>query len=209
MPSPPRSPACSGCSSSSLRSAPSPRRSASSASPGTRRFAATRRRRWSSAPPPGSRSATTSCSSSPAGRRSPGSLLEAAAIDGAGGARRFWTIVFPLLAPTTFFLLVVNTVYALFDTFGIIHAVTSGGPGKATETLVYKVRPLRNHRSSLRIRFLGGGSVDRPRSGVPEPHLPPHATLGTDSARTSTSARLRFIARKASVSAAVLRASPK
>lgn len=69
----------------------------------------------------------------------PKSLLEAAAIDGAGPARRFWTIVFPLLAPTTFFLLVVNTVYALFDTFGIIHAVTSGGPGKATETLVYKV----------------------------------------------------------------------
>jgi sn-glycerol 3-phosphate transport system permease protein len=69
----------------------------------------------------------------------PRSLIEAAAIDGAGGARRFWTIVFPLLAPTTFFLLVVNTVYALFDTFGIIHAVTGGGPGKATETLVYKV----------------------------------------------------------------------
>ena len=69
----------------------------------------------------------------------PKSLLEAAAIDGAGSTRRFWTIVFPLLAPTTFFLLVINTVYALFDTFGIIHAVTSGGPGKATETLVYKV----------------------------------------------------------------------
>jgi sn-glycerol 3-phosphate transport system permease protein len=69
----------------------------------------------------------------------PKSLIEAAAIDGAGGTRRFWTIVFPLLAPTTFFLLVVNTVYALFDTFGIIHAVTGGGPGKATETLVYKV----------------------------------------------------------------------
>jgi sn-glycerol 3-phosphate transport system permease protein len=69
----------------------------------------------------------------------PKSLIEAAAIDGASGRRRFWTIVFPLLAPTTFFLLVVNSVYALFDTFGIIHAVTSGGPGKATETLVYKV----------------------------------------------------------------------
>jgi sn-glycerol 3-phosphate transport system permease protein len=69
----------------------------------------------------------------------PKSLIEAAAIDGASGSRRFWTIVFPLLAPTTFFLLVVNSVYALFDTFGIIHAVTSGGPGKATETLVYKV----------------------------------------------------------------------
>ncbi len=69
----------------------------------------------------------------------PKSLIEAAAIDGAGETKRFWTIVFPLLAPTTFFLLVVNTVYAFFDTFGIIHAVTGGGPGKATETLVYKV----------------------------------------------------------------------
>jgi sn-glycerol 3-phosphate transport system permease protein len=69
----------------------------------------------------------------------PQSLIEAAAIDGAGETKRFWTIVFPLLAPTTFFLLVVNTVYAFFDTFGIIHAVTGGGPGKATETLVYKV----------------------------------------------------------------------
>lgn len=69
----------------------------------------------------------------------PRSLLEAAAIDGASRRHAFWTIVFPLLAPTTFFLLVVNTVYALFDTFGIIHSVTGGGPGKATETLVYKV----------------------------------------------------------------------
>jgi sn-glycerol 3-phosphate transport system permease protein len=69
----------------------------------------------------------------------PRSYIEAAAIDGAGPGRRFRTIVFPLLAPTTFFLLVVNTVYAFFDTFGIIHAVTGGGPGKATETLVYKV----------------------------------------------------------------------
>ena len=69
----------------------------------------------------------------------PKSLIEAAAIDGARGSRRFWTIVFPLLAPTTFFLLVVNTVYAFFDTFGIIHAVTGGGPAKATEILVYKV----------------------------------------------------------------------
>jgi sn-glycerol 3-phosphate transport system permease protein len=69
----------------------------------------------------------------------PKSLIEAAAIDGARPLKRFWTIVFPLLAPTTFFLLVINTVYAFFDTFGIIHAVTGGGPGKATETLVYKV----------------------------------------------------------------------
>jgi sn-glycerol 3-phosphate transport system permease protein len=69
----------------------------------------------------------------------PKSLLEAAAVDGAREVKRFWTIVFPLLAPTSFFLLVVNTVYAFFDTFGIVHAVTGGGPGKATETLVYKV----------------------------------------------------------------------
>ena len=69
----------------------------------------------------------------------PQTLIEAAAIDGARGGRRFRTIIFPLLAPTSFFLLVINTVYALFDTFGIIHAVTSGGPGKSTETLVYKV----------------------------------------------------------------------
>ena len=69
----------------------------------------------------------------------PKSLTEAAAIDGAGSTKRFWTIVFPLIAPTTFFLLVVNTVYAFFDTFGIIDAVTAGGPARATETLVYKV----------------------------------------------------------------------
>jgi sn-glycerol 3-phosphate transport system permease protein len=69
----------------------------------------------------------------------PKSLIEAATIDGAGPARRFWAIVFPLLSPITFFLLVVNTVYAFFDTFGIIHAVTGGGPAKATEILVYKV----------------------------------------------------------------------
>ena len=69
----------------------------------------------------------------------PKSLIEAAAIDGAGPLRRFWTIVFPLLSPTTFFLLVVNIVYAFFDTFGVIDATTSGGPAKATEILVYKV----------------------------------------------------------------------
>ena len=69
----------------------------------------------------------------------PRSLVEAAAIDGAGPARRFWTIVFPLLSPTTFFLLVINVVYAFFDTFGIIHATTAGGPAGATNILVYKV----------------------------------------------------------------------
>src|SRR6266852_799426 len=69
----------------------------------------------------------------------PASLIEASAIDGASPRRRFWTIVFPLLAPTSFFLLVVNIVYAFFDTFGVIHNVTQGGPAKATEILVYKV----------------------------------------------------------------------
>jgi sn-glycerol 3-phosphate transport system permease protein len=69
----------------------------------------------------------------------PRSLIEAAAIDGAGPARRFWTIVFPLLSPTSFFLLVVNVTYAFFDTFGVIHATTAGGPGQATTILVYKV----------------------------------------------------------------------
>ena len=69
----------------------------------------------------------------------PRALLEAASIDGAGEWHKFRTIIFPLLSPTTFFLLVVNIVYAFFDTFGIIDAVTSGGPAKATEVLVYKV----------------------------------------------------------------------
>jgi sn-glycerol 3-phosphate transport system permease protein len=69
----------------------------------------------------------------------PKSLIEAAAIDGAGPVRRFFSIVFPLLSPTSFFLLVINIVYAFFDTFGIIEATTSGGPGKDTEILVYKV----------------------------------------------------------------------
>ena len=69
----------------------------------------------------------------------PKSLIEAAAIDGARPAKRFWTIIFPLLSPTTFFLIVVNVVYAFFETFGIIHAVTQGGPYKATDILVYKV----------------------------------------------------------------------
>jgi sn-glycerol 3-phosphate transport system permease protein len=69
----------------------------------------------------------------------PKSVLEAAAIDGASRNRRFWTIVLPLLSPTTFFLLTVNIVYAFFETFGVIHSVTGGGPAKATEILVFKV----------------------------------------------------------------------
>jgi len=69
----------------------------------------------------------------------PRSLIEAAAIDGASPFKRFWTIVFPLLSPTTFFLLVVNLVYAFFETFGVIDATTKGGPGQSTTTLVYKV----------------------------------------------------------------------
>ncbi|MGJ4958047.1 sn-glycerol-3-phosphate ABC transporter permease UgpA [Bradyrhizobium sp. HKCCYLRH2015] len=69
----------------------------------------------------------------------PKSVLEAAAIDGARPMRRFWTVTFPLLSPTIFFLLVINIVYAFFETFGIIDTMTRGGPGKSTETLVYKV----------------------------------------------------------------------
>jgi len=69
----------------------------------------------------------------------PRALMEAAAIDGASPTRRFWTIVFPLLSPTTFFLLVVNIVYAFFETFGVIDATTQGGPAAATQVLVYKV----------------------------------------------------------------------
>jgi sn-glycerol 3-phosphate transport system permease protein len=69
----------------------------------------------------------------------PKSLIEAASMDGAGPWRRFWTIQFPLLTPTAFFLLVINVVYAFFDTFGIVDAATKGGPGKDTAILVYKV----------------------------------------------------------------------
>ena len=69
----------------------------------------------------------------------PHSLIEAAAMDGAGPFRRFWAITFPLLSPTLFFLTVMNVIYAFFETFGVIHTVTQGGPGGATNTLVYKV----------------------------------------------------------------------
>ncbi len=69
----------------------------------------------------------------------PHSLLEAAAIDGASPMKRFWTIVFPLLSPVTFFLLVINVTYAMFDTFGVVHATTGGGPAQATNILVFKV----------------------------------------------------------------------
>ena len=69
----------------------------------------------------------------------PKSLVEAAAIDGAGPWRRFWTVQFPLLTPTTFFLLVINIIYAFFETFAIVDAATEGGPGKDTAILVYKV----------------------------------------------------------------------
>ncbi|TEA72297.1 sn-glycerol-3-phosphate ABC transporter permease UgpA [Allopusillimonas ginsengisoli] len=69
----------------------------------------------------------------------PRSLIEAAAIDGASPVRRFWTIVFPLLSPTTFFLLIINVIYAFFDTFAIIDIITQGGPGSSTSILVYNV----------------------------------------------------------------------
>lgn len=69
----------------------------------------------------------------------PKPFLEAAAIDGASPWKRFWTIVFPLLSPTVFFLLVMNLVYAFFETFGVIHAITEGGPNEATNTMVFKI----------------------------------------------------------------------
>ncbi len=69
----------------------------------------------------------------------PKTIVEAAAIDGASSGRRFWLIVFPLLSPTTFFLLVVNIIYSFFETFGVIHALTQGGPGRATTTLMYRL----------------------------------------------------------------------
>jgi len=84
----------------------------------------------------------------------PKSLIEAAAIDGAGPTRRFWTIVFPLLSPTTFFLLVVNIVYAFFDTFGVIDSTTQGGPSGATQILVYKV-----FEDGVKSADLGGSSA--------------------------------------------------
>jgi sn-glycerol 3-phosphate transport system permease protein len=84
----------------------------------------------------------------------PRSLIEAAAIDGAGPLRRFWTIVFPLLSPTTFFLLVVNIVYAFFETFGVIDATTEGGPAGATQILVYKV-----YYDGVKASDLGGSSA--------------------------------------------------
>jgi len=88
----------------------------------------------------------------------PKSLIEAAAIDGAGPWRRFWSIVFPLLSPTTFFLMVVNVVYAFFDTFAIIDSVTQGGPFKATETLVFKV-----YQDGVRGLDIGGSAA---QSGI-------------------------------------------
>ena len=69
----------------------------------------------------------------------PRSVIEAAAIDGARFWKRFWTVVLPLLSPTAFFLLVVNIVYSFFETFGVIHTITSGGPQQSTTILVYKV----------------------------------------------------------------------
>ncbi len=84
----------------------------------------------------------------------PQSLIEAAAIDGAGPMRRFWTIIFPLLSPTTFFLFVVNIVYAFFDTFGIIDATTQGGPVQATQILVYKV-----YYDGMKAGDLGGSAA--------------------------------------------------
>jgi sn-glycerol 3-phosphate transport system permease protein len=84
----------------------------------------------------------------------PKSLIEAAAIDGASPFRRFWDIVFPLLSPTTFFLLVINIIYAFFDTFGVIDATTQGGPAQSTNILVYKV-----YHDGIKAADLGSSSA--------------------------------------------------
>jgi sn-glycerol 3-phosphate transport system permease protein len=84
----------------------------------------------------------------------PKSLIEAASIDGAGPWRRFWNIQLPLLSPTTFFLLVINIVYAFFDTFGIIDSTTAGGPGQSTSILVYKV-----YQDGFKALDLGGSAA--------------------------------------------------
>ncbi|MBM3549318.1 MAG: sn-glycerol-3-phosphate ABC transporter permease UgpA [Alphaproteobacteria bacterium] len=84
----------------------------------------------------------------------PKSLIEAAAIDGAGPGRRFWTIIFPLLSPTGFFLLVVNVIYAFFGTFGVVDGLTKGGPARATEILVFKV-----YNDGFRGQDLGGSAA--------------------------------------------------
>jgi sn-glycerol 3-phosphate transport system permease protein len=84
----------------------------------------------------------------------PRSLIEAAAIDGATPIRRFWTIIFPLLSPTTFFLLVINIIYAFFDTFGVIDATTQGGPAGSTQILVYKV-----YHDGVKAADLGGSAA--------------------------------------------------
>ena len=84
----------------------------------------------------------------------PSSFIEAAAIDGASPGKRFWTISFPLLSPTAFFLIVVNIVYAFFDTFGVIHAITEGGPNEATNIMVFKI-----YHDSFESLDLGGSAA--------------------------------------------------
>ena len=84
----------------------------------------------------------------------PKPFIEAAAIDGASPGKRFWTITFPLLSPTVFFLIVMNIVYAFFDTFGVIHAITEGGPNEATNIMVFKI-----YHDSFEALDLGGSAA--------------------------------------------------
>ena len=120
----------------------------------------------------------------------PRSLIEAAAIDGAGPMRRFWTIVFPLLSPTTFFLLVVNVVYAFFDTFAIVDAATSGGPGQRHRDP--RLQGVRRRLQGPRPRRLGGavGDPDGDRHRADGRAVPLHRAQGATTDGSSSAAVL-------------------
>ncbi len=141
----------------------------------------------------------------------PGSLREAAAIDGAGPVKRFFTITFPLLSPTTFFLMVVNIVYTMFETFGVIHATTQGGPSQATNILVYKV--YNDGFLALKLGPLGGaiGGADGDRhraDGDPVPLRRAAGELLMDRAMIENRPVLTFLAHLVLILGVVIVAFP-